>query len=492
MERTLVHFATAALMAGACLLASGILAGGCGGSSDGGTTGGDADVRDVGVADIGGLVQDVPAGGDATGGDAAGGDATGDGSAGGDAASDTGAREDGASPDDASGPEDVPGFEYPCEPGDEQACVTACGSAGVQTCWKDWGPCVPPDEFCGNCSDDDCDGAVDEGCPGRLGCQDPDPPPDCPVAVITIAEGQQADTGETLHLTAADSRPVAGAEIDGWQWSVATPPGAAGAFDPGADVQAPTFPLDVAGTYVFSLDVWDEFGTESCQSAQAAVVVVPFPPVDPEVGCADGGREGFLDLQTFTRIAGCAGAWSVPGVTPDGIAPTCGRDGGDDGGHRDGAGCSSADLCAAGWHVCETWHEVAAASPSGCVGATPPDAPSKSLFFAIRQPSENYSKCGEWGDGFNDVFGCGNLGHGLPGDRDCGPLDRVLASTQPNSCGFNEAEPNLGPWQCLGPDDSHLNEGALVTKVGCPDTSCQYDGHPIANWDKGGVLCCRD
>jgi hypothetical protein len=68
----------------------------------------------------------------------------------------------------------------------------------------------------------------------------------------------------------------------------------------------------------------------------------------------------------------------------------------------------------------------------------------------------------------------------------------VLASTQPQSCGFNEAEPNLGPWECLGGSDSHLNEGALVTKDACQGDSCSYDGDPIGASDKGGVLCCRD
>jgi hypothetical protein len=100
--------------------------------------------------------------------------------------------------------------------------------------------------------------------------------------------------------------------------------------------------------------------------------------------------------------------------------------------------------------------------------------------------------CGAWGDGDNDVFGCGNLGGGMGGDKNCGPLDRVLASTQANKCGFNEAEPGLGPWECLGDATSHLHEGAVVTKKGCQGNSCSYDGYPVGPTDKGGVLCCRD
>lgn len=396
--------------------------------------------------------------------------------------------------DDAQGAdafaEDVPPFNYACEPGTVEACVTACRSAGKRMCLKEWGPCVPPEEFCGNCADDDCDGLVNEGCAPLDGC-DPVVEPGCPVAVITVTEGTSVGVGTTLHLSAEQSVSDSGAIVR-WSWSVVAPAGSASGFVPSADVQSPTFLADVAGQYLFSLDVWDGTGTQSCARAQMGVAAAPYPPLVPEIGCADGEREGYLDVDAHAQIAGCAGAWEEPGVTPDTVAPTCGRQAGDDGDLAEGTGCASADLCAAGWHVCVGWHEVAAKSPTGCAGATPPDAGPKSLFFAIRQPSENNSVCGAWGDGFNDVFGCGNLGHTLPSEKGCGPLDRVLASTQPNSCGFNEAEPPHGPWECLGLDDSHLNEGALVTKKGCAGTSCSYDGNPIGNADKGGVLCCRN
>jgi len=192
----------------------------------------------------------------------------------------------------------------------------------------------------------------------------------------------------------------------------------------------------------------------------------------------------------WPQIAGCSGAWQAPGVTPDSVQPTCGNQGGKSGPKADGAGCSSADLCAPGWHVCKGWQEVAKKSPTGCAGAAPPDAKPKSLFFAMRQPSADGNVCGKWGDGFTDVFGCGNLGTALGPAKACGPLDRVLASAQPNQCGFNEAEPNLGPWQCLGPGKSDVAEGANVTKKACAGSSCSYDGQPIGPSDKGGVLCC--
>lgn len=215
-------------------------------------------------------------------------------------------------------------------------------------------------------------------------------------------------------------------------------------------------------------------------------------PPDPEIGCADGAREGFLDLGAHPSIAGCAGAWTVGGVTRAHLVPTCGRAAGDDGSHREGTGCSAADVCAPGWHVCEGKTEVALRAPGGCGAAVPAGAPDKSLFFAVQQHSQSGSVCDDARPEANDVFGCGNLGNALDASKNCGPLNRVLASTQANSCGFNEAEPNLGPWQCNGGSDSHLMEGSLVTKAGCPGSSCSYDGQPVGNSDKGGVLCCRD
>ena len=386
--------------------------------------------------------------------------------------------------------EDVNGFDYPCDPLTEESCVTACNSAGTRKCLKEWGPCIPPEEFCGNCVDDDCDGLINEGCPLNPDCQPP-VETECPIAKITIDEGSSAYTGDTLHLSGAQSWSPNG-DIVQWQWSVQSPAGSGATFVPKDDGVAPAFTVDAAGQYLFSLDVWDDKEEKSCVPAQAVVNVDAWPPVTPEVGCADGEREGFLDSETYAHIAGCSGAWGQPGITPDTVQPACNLQGGDDGPNPEGEGCSSHDLCAAGWHVCSTLEEVAQKSSTGCAGAVPPDAKSKSLFFAIRQPSETGSVCGAWGDGFNDVFGCGNLGAGLGPDKNCGPLDRVLASTQPDTCGFNEAEPNLGPWECMGGPNSHLNEGLHVTKNGCPNNSCSYDGYPVGSSDKGGVLCCRD
>lgn len=409
-----------------------------------------------------------------------------------DSQAEDGTGEDGGDPDGSGS--DANGFDYPCEPGTIEACVTACDTPGVRKCLKDWGACIPLAEKCGNCIDDDCNSVVDDSCANAAEC---DPPTEtCPVAAISVTPAPPWGVGDTLQLSAAPSS-APGSTVAQWQWTVQAPAGSSSTLSPNDTVQAPTYVLDLAGQYVFTLRVWDLQGVESCVAAVKVIDSAPVPPVEPEVGCADGEREGFLNQNDYPQIAACAGAWSKPGITPDSVVPTCNRQGGDDGPQKDGGDCSAPDLCAAGWHVCNGWQELAAKSPTGCGDATPPDAKPKSLFFAIRQPSENNIVCGAPGDGFNDVFGCGNLGVAIPPDKGCGPLDRALASTQPNTCGFNEAEPNLGPWQCqeaagVGSGASHLNEGLLVTKKGCPNQSCSYDGAPVGSSDKGGVVCCRD
>ena len=219
---------------------------------------------------------------------------------------------------------------------------------------------------------------------------------------------------------------------------------------------------------------------------------VPDAGVADPVGCADGTREGFTSVATYPSIAGCSGAWSVGGVTRSNMAATCARVAGNTSPNVEGNGCSAVDLCAAGWHLCRGKDEVALGAPNGCGDAVPIGAPDKSLFFAVEQHSASNTVCAPDATGDNDVFGCGNLGTALTPDKQCGVLTRALASMNSNTCGFNEAEPNLGPWQCLGTSASHLHEGAIVTKVGCAGLSCSYDGRSVGNSDKGGVLCCRD
>jgi hypothetical protein len=194
-------------------------------------------------------------------------------------------------------------------------------------------------------------------------------------------------------------------------------------------------------------------------------------------GCADGTREGYLDQAQYPQIAACAGGWTVPGML-DATQPTCGNKAGNDSPNPTGQGCSAADLCAPGFHVCKGASDVAFRSPTGCAGAAPEDG----LFFATRQGSTGCAIC-TLGSGMdpsicngcscaadcaqntltaNDLFGCGSIGNS-PGA--CGALTR----TSGNLCSA------LGsPWSCGNDGCGEANQVTKPSPTG------------------GGVLCCID
>jgi hypothetical protein len=222
-------------------------------------------------------------------------------------------------------------------------------------------------------------------------------------------------------------------------------------------------------------------------------------PADAGPGCSDGTREGFVSMSQYPSIAACAGAWSVPGITAAGasqgpVVPTCNLNAGNDSNNVNGTGCSAADLCAAGWHICRGSQEVTARSATGCADAVPATVPndngSNYVLFAVAQHSLSGSICDDTSGNDNDIFGCGAFGQQLQAANDCGPLNQTLASTVANSCGYSQAIPPNGPWQCQG--SNSLNEGDFVAKDGCPNKSCNEGGYTYGSSDKGGVLCCQD
>ncbi|MFO0744671.1 MAG: putative metal-binding motif-containing protein [Myxococcota bacterium] len=311
------------------------------------------------------------------------------------------------------------------------SCTTAhgvCQSVGFRVC-NDGGdglvcktnPVTGGDELC-NGLDDDCDGATDEDFPelGKL-CQ--------------------SGLGEC-------------ARFDKWVCS-ADRTGVACNVDPGAP-----------GPEVDGNGKDDDCDGKTDERPDLAV------------GCADGEREGFVDLEAWPDIAACSGAWSIGGVVTDQLFPTCARQGGDDGPRLDGSGCNVADLCAEGWHVCTSSADVASHSPTGCDGA----APGESAFFVTRQSGTGCAQCatgeqtgGECNSPYscisgcapnvnlsNDVFGCGSLGS--PPNPSCAPLDMFSH----NNCSALTA-----PWACSG----STVEAANIAKSGP---------------EHGGAVCCRD
>jgi len=179
------------------------------------------------------------------------------------------------------------------------------------------------------------------------------------------------------------------------------------------------------------------------------------------VGCADGTREGYLSLTRYPGIAACAGGWTEPGLlTPASHSASCDYKAGNSGPLPNGTGCSTADLCAVGWHVCESFDEVKHLADDCDDALSPSNA--RPVFFATRQPASN-SSCNN--SSTSTIIGCGNIG--AQSFSNCDPLNARMGSV---ACADN------APWQCGDPGQAGSMESRLVTKPG-----------PL----RGGVLCCR-
>ncbi|MFZ4580060.1 MAG: EGF domain-containing protein [Myxococcota bacterium] len=179
-------------------------------------------------------------------------------------------------------------------------------------------------------------------------------------------------------------------------------------------------------------------------------------------GCSDGTREGFTNATQFTTIAGCSGGFSLAGMLPT-TSSQCGLVAGNSSTNPNGTGCSAADLCETGWHICKTSLEVKNSSATaGCTGVT--DAGAASLFFSSLQSSQGNAVCSVTGT--NDLFGCGNLGT-TPNAAACTPLTRSSGDL----CSVLGA-----PWSCVSANGG-FDEAIKVVKSG-----------PL----RGGVLCCKD
>ena len=138
-------------------------------------------------------------------------------------------------------------------------------------------------------------------------------------------------------------------------------------------------------------------------------------------GCSDGTREGFIAGSKYPFIAGCGGAWDVPGIHHP--APACGRQAGNTGAIPAGTGCNVEDLCAEGWHVCLGKDDVLARNLLGC-GGTMEGARSPAFFLARTSSTGSFNCAPDTiGDpsSLNDLFGCGDLGCPAT-EATCAPL----------------------------------------------------------------------
>ena len=221
----------------------------------------------------------------------------------------------------------------------------------------------------------------------------------------------------------------------------------------------------------------------AADSTCASGVCVPVVTIDP-IGCADGTRESFTDRTRFPLIAGCSGAWSLPGIfpaIPSSTLAACATLGNSSvTAPANGSGCASSNLCARGWHICNGGEVTPRTGSMGCAAETA--YPASSFFAAsvsgtgcgvcaLRSGSVTgasctslscVANCRESGDLNNDFFGCGSLGSLVSGA--CDGLNRFSG----NDCG------SLGaPWTCGG----STQESRTVVKTSAA---------------AGGVLCCRD
>ena len=87
------------------------------------------------------------------------------------------------------------------------------------------------------------------------------------------------------------------------------------------------------------------------------------------------------------------------------------------------------------------------------------------------------------------TFWVRNPGSGLSSGQACGVLNRVLEYGQIPVALMSEPRSDRGSARATR---QATGRRYLVTKNGCPGGSCSYDGRAVANWDKGGVLCCAD
>lgn len=199
-------------------------------------------------------------------------------------------------------------------------------------------------------------------------------------------------------------------------------------------------------------------------------------------GCADGTREGFLN---YPDIAGCLGAWTVPGLWPFSTAasacsqvaihnsaqPACNRQAGNNGSLSSGQDCNVADLCSAGWHVCDTAAEVGTALNSqnaAFCSAAALAGTSGMLAFLSRASGSGSAQCNrDTGSAYaNDAYGCGNYGSDVP-TGGCSTLSKLFST-----------------------GDFSASNNTFY----CPAANDQCEAMTLINTNRetGGVMCCRD
>ncbi|MBI2391226.1 MAG: hypothetical protein HYV09_16675 [Deltaproteobacteria bacterium] len=162
-----------------------------------------------------------------------------------------------------------------CKNGDTRPCGSTVGvcKQGTETCdlAGKWGACVgavePTPETC-NAKDDDCDGSVDEGgvCPKFP------PTVTCPGASSTLV-------GTPVTLSGSGSDPDGGSVT--YTWTVTSAPTGSTAAPTSPGTASTTFTPDAVGTYVLQFCVTDDEGVKACCTASLDAGSTCTPPTAP-------------------------------------------------------------------------------------------------------------------------------------------------------------------------------------------------------------------
>lgn len=162
----------------------------------------------------------------------------------------------------------------------------------------DSGPCEP------NCAGKQCGG---DGCQGSCGvcaadatcsaaglCVTDVDPAD---VIIVSAEGQEVIPQTLLHLSANTSHWADGPATQ-YTWSVDQPELSTSLFLPSKSAPAPTFQVNTAGTYRFSLTVWNAAGA-TASAATFEVYVIPENTIHIELLWTSPGDPDPTDVGPF-------------------------------------------------------------------------------------------------------------------------------------------------------------------------------------------------
>ncbi|MEJ7732610.1 MAG: hypothetical protein WKG00_25825 [Polyangiaceae bacterium] len=162
-------------------------------------------------------------------------------------------------------------------------------------------------------------------------------------------------------------------------------------------------------------------------------------------------------------VAACQGGFSVPDINL-GPVPEC-VEAGNTSNNPTGQGCTAANLCALGFHLCQSGAEVGAKAKSQ---QCPTDTGADAFWLTAQSLNAAGNSCDDPTE--NNVVGCGDIGPQVGVGWNCGPLTHYLSEVQ---CG-DSPRAGIPPWQCV---NGGATEANTISK---PDPA------------KGGVLCCRD